>query len=315
MLRRAHSFLEFRRVRWLIVLFGLWSVWALGQVFRDRNGITELAFYFPSPVLLVLLLVLAFWAWRRRRRTAAVCALVLALGPAVFVLRVENHFRAGHLNEPAGPTFRLVHWNVCRGYLGWSGVGRELREEEADIYVVSEPRNRDVHALAKSFGKEYSSLQLGVFAVIARGPLRDGHWLECHKGLNVYCVLWKPLDRPCKVFIVDLDSTLFVPRDPRLRRLLRLVEEHQPDIVVGDFNAPRRSRALCSLPPGYAHAYDAAGSGWSYTWPVPIPVYAIDQCILGRRIDPVRYRLDTSVHSDHRRQVLDFSIAEANGER
>ena len=67
-------------------LFASCGVWVLGQIFRDRTAITELTFYYPSPVLLVLLLGSAFWAWRRKRRTVAVSALMLGLGPAALVL-------------------------------------------------------------------------------------------------------------------------------------------------------------------------------------------------------------------------------------
>ena len=82
----------------------------------------------------------------------------------------------------------------------------------------------------------------------------------------------------------------------------------EPDLVVGDFNAPRRSRALSPLPSGFVHAYEAVGSGWSYTWPVLCPLYSIDHCIVGQRIHPVVYNLESSWHSDHRRQVLEFTI-------
>ena len=104
-------------------------------------------------------------------------------------------------------------------------------------------------------------------------------------------------------------SNVLVHRDPPLRQLIRLMEAHQPDIVAGDFNAPRRSLALDPLPVGFRHAYEVAGKGWSYSWPILFPVYAIDQCILGKRIVPIRYELASSIHSDHRRQILEFSVA------
>jgi len=70
--------------------------------------------------------------------------------------------------------------------------------------------------------------------------------------------------------------------------------EYRPDLVAGDFNAPRRSRAISPLPAGFAHAYDLAGCGWSYTWPVICPLYAIDQCIVSNSVRPIRYELGAS---------------------
>ena len=97
-------------------------------------------------------------------------------------------------------------------------------------------------------------------------------------------------------------------RDPNLREIVAWIERRQPDVVVGDFNAPRRSRALQPAPEGYAHAYESSGSGWSYTWPSLLPVLAIDQCLIGPRISPGRYRLGTSLLSDHRIQKLTFDL-------
>jgi endonuclease/exonuclease/phosphatase family metal-dependent hydrolase len=85
-----------------------------------------------------------------------------------------------------------------------------------------------------------------------------------------------------------------------------LAEQHEADVILGDLNAPRRSRALTPPPPGFVHAYDAAGSGWSATWPVPLPLWAIDQCLVGPRLQVVGYRLGFRRGSDHRMQVVDM---------
>ena len=66
--------------------------------------------------------------------------------------------------------------------------------------------------------------------------------------------------------------------------------------------------ALDALPEGYHHAYDQAGSGWSYTWPIPCPVWAIDQCIVGPRVQPLRYTQRSTTSSDHRMQIFDFRL-------
>lgn len=62
-----------------------------------------------------------------------------------------------------------------------------------------------------------------------------------------------------------------------------------------------------ALPDGYAHAYRTAGGGCGYTWPVPLPVYAIDHCLHGPRVEPIRYHLGTGA-STHRYQMFDFSL-------
>jgi endonuclease/exonuclease/phosphatase family metal-dependent hydrolase len=86
----------------------------------------------------------------------------------------------------------------------------------------------------------------------------------------------------------------------------QVVAEH-PDVVIGDFNTPRRASGLSPLAPGYVHAYDARGEGWSYTWPVPVPVVAIDQCIVASGVDVSKYRLVSTRASDHRLQEIELS--------
>ena len=79
-------------------------------------------------------------------------------------------------------------------------------------------------------------------------------------------------------------------------------------VITRDFNAPRRSLAFTELPAGYQHAFDSVGFGYGNTWPMPVPMYALDQCIFGPRVVPADYRLVSSAHSDHRLQVFDFSL-------
>lgn len=146
--------------------------------------------------------------------------------------------------------------------------------------------------------------------MIGRGAVRADGWLVNRDGFEVQAVTWVPGTRPITLLVLDLPSYVYVARNPLLRELNSLIERHQPDLVIGDFNAPRRSRALADLPAGYAHAYHTAGGGWGATWPVPLPVYDLDHCLHGPRIVPAHYRLGgMSGNSDHRYQVFDFSLA------
>ncbi|MDQ1347436.1 MAG: vancomycin resistance protein VanJ, partial [Acidobacteriota bacterium] len=117
------------------------------------------------------------------------------------------------------------------------------------------------------------------------------------------------------VLAVNVISSPRIPRDPLLERVVEMIERRSPDVVLGDFNAPRRSRALARLPAGFRHAYDAAGSGWSATWPARLPLLAIDQTIVGPRLEVRAYSLHTTRISDHRLQLteLDFRVPPAGG--
>ncbi len=282
------------------------SFWLIGQVARDRSWFLGLCLDIPSPGLAFLCVCLALIsAWRRRHLLAAM-AVFLALPPLVMIAFVENQWVRPATSHEPGKALRIVHWNIGYSTSGRYAAIRELAESQADILVVTEPTKPIFTRFAEKLAPTYSNFDFDSIEVIAKGTLSHHQYLAHEGGLKVHSFVWEKGPEPLKIFAVDIVSNIFIARDPLLQRLKSLIEEHQPDIIVGDFNSPRRSRALTPPPKGYVHAYDAAGAGWSYTWPVPFSVLAIDQCLISERIVPIRYDVETSEHSDHRRQVFDF---------
>ncbi|MBN1342417.1 MAG: hypothetical protein JXQ73_07040 [Phycisphaerae bacterium] len=301
---------KWRRVSAVVAVSAavLWALWGVGQIARDRWWVTGLLFYIPSPVMVVILVASGGSLWRMRGRAAGGVLLALAVVPACFVVFVENQWTAHSSPAGDGRVVRVVHWNIFRGHAGFDRIESVVRSHPADLYVLSElPDDFDVDSLARRMGFEEPALHASNMALFGRGHLSDGGWLHKDRALKVYAATWRYEGVCLKVFAIDMASALEVARDPQLRRVTSLMAEHRPDVVVGDFNAPRRSRALCPLPSGYTHAYEAAGRGWSYTWPMPCPVYAIDQCILGDRVAARRYELVSTLCSDHRMQVIHIS--------
>lgn len=288
-----------------------WLLWLAGEIFRDATWATGMLFYIPSPIVSVLMAAICVWAVLRKKFGAALGFFALAGAPACFVLFVENSFATAATKRQTGkPPARLVHWNIMAGRLGWESITRELLESRADIYVLSEfPKKINARSFSKTFGKDCQSVFFKDMAIFWQGKFRDTKILERDNGLRILSLDFALADGPpLRLFAVDLASTIGKPRNPNLRKLAGHMARDLPDLVVGDFNSPRRSGALAPLPEGFAHAYEAAGSGWSYTWPVFCPVYAIDQCIFGKRIIPVQYDLFASTKSDHRRQMFEFRM-------
>jgi endonuclease/exonuclease/phosphatase (EEP) superfamily protein YafD len=340
-------------------------LWGVGQIVRDRNSLTALLFYLPSPAIAVFA---GFGGWRSlaARRFALGLGNLLLAGLALSMTLNEN--RRLLVTPPANPDSRppelvMVHWNVCRGCSGWAAVVAELRRQAADLLVISEvPKKIDVRQLARelSEGGEngYQGRRMGTLAVLARGERLSVQPLVNEYTLEVHRILWTPPNRvlrqalastplsqrastppfgaaqgnlsqrldstsplseveapglsgveALKILAVDIVSSPRVARDPQLRRLVEWIGRERPDLVVGDFNAPRNSLALTHLPAGYRHAYEAAGSGWSATWPSFLPLWQIDHTLLGPAIEPARYGFFLSRASDHRGQRLEFSRA------
>uniref|UniRef100_A0A7C2P0X0 Endonuclease/exonuclease/phosphatase domain-containing protein n=1 Tax=Schlesneria paludicola TaxID=360056 RepID=A0A7C2P0X0_9PLAN len=295
-----------RRLPWFLAA-PIAAVWLVGQWFRDATWLTGLCFYVPSPLVAIAFGIWWIVAWRHREWRHGWLALGLMLPPLVVTLLLENQPLAARRASLAAD-FRLVHWNVG-SQLRLPRTRETLIAARADVYVLSEVgESESVERLREALGEEYRAVTFSTLAVLARGRLTLGErWLERRRTL-VQSVNWEQGGRALELFVVDLPSELNVPRDPLLREVHALIERQQPALIVGDFNAPRRSRALSQLPAGYGHAFEAAGSGCGYTWPSPLPVLAIDHCIHGPQIVPVRYRLQTSLISDHCLQVFDAAI-------
>lgn len=291
--------------RLLAYSVGAIPIWGVGQIARDWCWLTGLWFDIPSLLIAALLAGLALYHSARRQWKVAAIAGCFAVIPGTLVLCVENHW-ARLPATPGSASMRLVHWNVA-GHLDRPGAQQKLAALHADIYVLSEiPDAAAVELLCAEMGDAYTCQVFGNLAVIATGAVRSEGGLVDGNRMKVQQVRWVYRGHSAKLLIVDLPSEIYLARDPLLREVNRLIEQQQPDLAVGDFNAPRRSWALCNLPEGYRHAYDTAGSGIGYTWPVPFPMFAIDQCIHSSRIAPARYELHSSIHSDHRIQVFEF---------
>ncbi len=278
------------------------SLWALGQVARDATFATGLLFYVPSLLWGLALAALAL-VWRLRRRPALWSA-VAALAPLAVALALENRWRAiDGIPEGGAKPLRIVHWNVAGAWHDAEAQRAEIARWNPDVVVLSEAPERAAAPYRKLFPNG-SVGTFGALTVASRAPV-SGTWLARSRELQAVEVqVGAP--RELALLVVNLASSPRIARAPLLAQVMELARQHRPDLVVGDFNAPRRSRALSNLPPGYRHAYLEAGSGWSATWPVPLPLLAIDQMIVGPRLRPLSYRLRSTPWSDHRLQYVDL---------
>jgi endonuclease/exonuclease/phosphatase (EEP) superfamily protein YafD len=284
----------------------LFAAWAVGQLARDATLPTALLFYVPSPLVALTLAVLA-GVERLRRRPALALALA-ALAPLAVALLVECRWRAPAVAAKAGgDALRVLHWNVSGGWVGAGEQAREIARRAPDFVVLSEAPDRVARRVAAAL-PGFRHRTFGSLSLLAR-ELDGGEWVERSRELQVVAATLPWGERRVAVLAVNLISAPLAPRAPSLARVAELLAARRPDLAVGDFNAPRRSWALRRLPAGYRHAYDEAGSGWSATWPVPLPLLAIDQAIIGPELRAVGYRLAGTAWSDHRLQVIDHAPA------
>ncbi|KAB2958354.1 MAG: hypothetical protein F9K16_13545 [Thermoanaerobaculia bacterium] len=288
------------------VLLGGWGV---GQLARDWILPTAWLFYVPSLLWALALALVA--VMRRWRGVPSLGAALAMLAPLAAGLLGEHRWGA----VPAGAATRsgsrvtLVHWNISGG---WRDAERQLatvRGLEPDLIVLSEANERAAGPYVSALdGFEVRSL--GGLTIAARGAV-SVEWLDRRREVQTVLARCRVDRTELSILAVNLTSALTVPRAPLLDQVLARIRERRPDLVVGDFNAPRRSRALSRLPAGWRHAYVEAGRGWSATWPQPAPMLAIDQLLVGPRLRVTGYQLLPGPGTDHRLQVAELEAPPA----
>ncbi len=313
--------------RFLSILYIPLAVgWIVGQIVRDRYAIWEILFHIPAPVVGVTggILVVASLTLRLPHRALAVA--VFVVWPMIVTVCRDNHWRIpnrdstlavdSRLESTEKSAFRVAHWNVAYGAYGWDSAMATLVAQDARILVLSEPPS-DItvqpnpwfgalqRQLAKSGWRSVYRNSTATLALFSDSPILEFRPLEIPGGGEAVVASIERDDGALNLLLIDLPSRIGRHRDPSLAHVESLIAKHHPDLVIGDFNAVRQATRLQHLPEGYRHAYDEAGSGWSYTWPVPIPVLAIDQILVGPRLEARDYLL-VSGTSDHRLQRIDF---------
>ncbi|NQW99574.1 endonuclease/exonuclease/phosphatase family protein [bacterium] len=79
-----------------------------------------------------------------------------------------------------------------------------------------------------------------------------------------------------------------------------------PTLFGGDFNAPASDIVHRQLAPDLLDAFAAAGTGWGNTFQRRFPILRIDHLYATRHFTPLRCRVVTTRHSDHRMVIADF---------
>lgn len=318
---RAADAVSDRRAARRAVVAATWLLvagWALGAAVGDRGRVSAVLSHLPAPAVAVAALFAAAVAAVDGRRRAALGLALAATLPLYVVVAVDNQWRRPPLSasvpDAGAVELRVLHWNVFRGGLGWEGPRRRIAAARPDVVVLSEPpEGLPRAALAADLAADLGALAVAghaSLAVFCRGDDRARRVAhgggEDHEWIVVDCRID---GMRLRVLAADVAADPLRSRALPLAAVRQAIDRHRPDLVLGDFNTPRRSQHLAP-PAGYTHCYRSAGAGWSYTWPVPLPVLAIDQCLHGERVVPRRYELGSARWSDHRLQLLDLAIVD-----
>ena len=104
------------------------------------------------------------------------------------------------------------------------------------------------------------------------------------------------------MLLVDISAQLNQSRRRPLLELAQLAVKlsDRPLIIMGDFNTPDDSILLEPLMAHFRLAMREQGTGFTATWPIPLPVLTLDQIWVNEFVDVWECHNSWSRLSDHR---------------
>jgi endonuclease/exonuclease/phosphatase (EEP) superfamily protein YafD len=306
MLRRGLSFLAWSSSAGLILAI------LVRLTVRDRFMVSQVIFYgTPWPVIAAGATVLAvWWLWHGRNRLSAIYAL-LAVAASGLWLALSWRWQP----PPTAPgDVRVVLWNVSRPQRGLSPMARWLRNQNADVIALAEGHRRGTSNLA-DWQRElpgYMAMELPAeMTLFVRGKIVREEPHPVFTDLNYSLVRVEVRGQPLTILQIDINASIRRSRKQALGELMNLASPLRSEnlIVLGDFNTPRESLLLDPLRANFTSAFETAGRGCAETWPVPLPVLALDQIWCSPGLTPIFCRAAYSLRTDHRALVADFRFA------
>lgn len=287
------------RIVLVLTLSGVFLRWTI----RDSlPGFATLYYMTPLPLLVVGCLTLfGHDLWRRNRwRTLFWCGILILVSMSWW----QQDFRYAAQKESAHDDIVVLFANLASNE-DFDDLAEQIRQLNPDViaFVEAMSTTSELQAMWRdSFpDHEWSMVnwgtQLFVKGKVGRPwvkPLKDGTILSRSvmtiRGQEIHC------------YIADVASTLFLSRKPAIDTLNQFTDSsgQRPVIIMGDFNTPKDSVHFSSLRTSFREVIEDSGTGYSPTWPWPLPVLSLDQIWVNARVEPVSARLIENPRSDHR---------------
>ena len=287
---------------------GLYGVVFLGvcaRLVRDQMfGLSTLYYGLPLPVLAVVTLALTVLQRHERKRAIrwAICTALLFAGIWTDDWRAQP-------DRSQSRDVKVVFWNACRIHRGWDQVTAEVRSWDADVVALVEAgigteKTRE-HWKTGCPGYKVSLLGAGI-VLLTRGEAGDSTVHEFPDGSRARQITTTVHGQTLTLVIVDIQANPFWSRREPLAHVAEVVTPLAggSTLVLGDFNTPADSALLAPLRSQYSLAFDRAGQGYRATWPLPLPVLAIDQAWVSPQVDVTSCRHLWTRASDHRPVAL-----------
>ena len=218
------------------------------------------------------------------------------------------------------PTFRLMTYNLARGAGGVAALAGTIAQLHPDVVCLQETNGlrpglmrdleRHLPGYVAARSREVAILSRFPMTHIQDQALPDTTRRLLSATLNV---------RGRSVTLLNLHFTTVLlrggwrgareRRDAQLRAVLHEAHVARGTLIAcGDFNTPPRGHVHAALDATFDNAFEAAGTGFGYTFPARMPLVRIDHVWLRDARAAAAFVPDARA-SDHRPLVVDLTLA------
>jgi endonuclease/exonuclease/phosphatase (EEP) superfamily protein YafD len=278
--------------------------------FLVKDGIDAFSVVYystPLPILAAFSFMLGMvWLLSKRIR-AAQFYFIFAIG-----CLIAWSYESFSLNSraPAPGNLKLFFWNAAHNKKAGEIVGY-INRFDADLIGIVEAgtTSKKSRSLWKNAFPSYNvEILAGEMAFITKGEVlsKESGYLGRRGRFNLLKVELN--GKQFHVLLVDLDGDPLRSRAPAFEPLSKMIRAYSQAnlIVMGDFNTPLDSVLFESFRQYLTHAFESGGNGFAATWPIPLPVLAIDHIWVGKNIKVANCNLNWSPLSDHRSVVANI---------
>ncbi len=293
-----------------LAMAALSAAWWGGFIIKDAIPALQPLYFIPPVFVAAVGVVWLLFRGRRARPQISALVAMTAAAASAKVLVGDFSWRGDSCAAPRGTVIRVAHWNTAWGRFRGADIWTHLASDRPDVCVFSEPPLLGFEAAAHRLLPGCRTHVGAGMAIISRYPLEILGSLVVPNVLSWHARLTTP-DGPLDILGVDLPSAPFMDRRALLAAIAEWVGRHDPAVpllVIGDFNTPVDSMHLAPLRRMMRPAYELAGRGWPYSWPMPVPMWTIDQIwtspLVRVRVHDYRF----AVCSDHLREIAEIEL-------
>lgn len=299
-----------------LCLFAL--VVVAGRMVGDISRFFQWLSWIPVLVLLPVLLVALLLSLKGSGRGSGVLRLVcggflfLAL---IWTVTIDYAFL--RTIDQSEDDLVLVNWNATilpgedsfeEALFHSNQALQVLTDLDADVLIIFNGSYLRLSSEWKAFEDRFTHAARSAMVMV----LSDHEILEVRpilvtRGSLIISIRVSHLGEERVIWGVDLPSSPKLSRSDLFASLRAQVDEMnqpEPDLLLGDFNVPRGSRSLKRAFPDFRSAFSEAGSGWHGTWPSKLPLWDLDQVLVGPDLAPVLYEVVTPPIGMHRIQKV-----------